>query len=132
MSQEIFIRQNYRIYPTQEQIAFLNQDMGNQRFIWNYFLDKSKERYEQEKKFFFFFEMSKMLPEIKKQEGLEFLKIGNSQGLLATCKDLDVALKGSFKSTKNKIQKGFPKFKKKSGAGSVCYPQHVKVTNDRL
>ena len=106
--------------------------MGNQRFIWNYFLGKSVERYELEKKFYFFFEMSKLLPQIKKEEKLSFLKMGNSQGLLSTCKDLDVALKGSFKSTKNKTRKGFPKFKKKTGTGSVTYPQGVKFVDGKL
>ena len=96
MSQESFIRQNYRIYPTKEQAAFLAQDMGNQRFIWNYFLGKSIERYELEKKFYFFIEMSKLLPQIKKDENLSFLKLGNSQGLLSTCKDLDIISSYSF------------------------------------
>jgi len=132
VSQESFIRQNYRIYPTKEQAAFLAQDMGNQRFIWNYFLGKSIERYELEKKFYFFIEMSKLLPQIKKDENLSFLKLGNSQGLLSTCKDLDIALKSSFKSTKNKVRKGFPKFKKKTGTGSVTYPQHVKLVDGKL
>lgn len=132
MSKQSFIRQNYRIYPTKDQVKTLLQDMGNQRFIWNYFLGKSKELYEAEKKFIFFFEMSKLLPEVKKQEGLEFLQLGGSQALLSTCKDLDTALKSSFKSAKNKVRKGFPKFKKKSGTGSVSYPQSVKVVNDRL
>ncbi|MCA9496139.1 MAG: helix-turn-helix domain-containing protein, partial [Nanoarchaeota archaeon] len=28
-----FIRQNVRLYPNKEQIQFLNQDIGNQRFV---------------------------------------------------------------------------------------------------
>ena len=132
MSQESFIRQNYRIYPTREQAAYLNQDMGNQRFIWNYFLAKSIERYELEKKFYFGAEMSKMLPDMKKEENFPFLKLGSSQGLQTTCRNLDIALRGSFKSTKNKVRKGFPKFKKKSGTGSVTYPQGVRLVGGKL
>ena len=132
MSQESFIRQNYRIYPNKEQAKFLAQDMGNQRFIWNHFLARSIERYELEKKFCFFFEMTKQLPILKKEDNFAFLKIGNSQGLASTCKTLDIALRGSFKSTKNKVRKGFPKFKKKTGSGSVTYPQHVKLVDGKL
>ncbi len=132
MSQESFIRQNYRIYPTKEQAAYLNQDMGNQRFIWNYFLAKSIELYELEKKFCFFFEMAKILTDLKKDENFAFLKLGNSQGLQMTCRTLDIALRGSFKSTKNKTRKGFPKFKKKTGSGSVTYPQGVKLADGKL
>ncbi|MCA9496731.1 MAG: helix-turn-helix domain-containing protein, partial [Nanoarchaeota archaeon] len=35
MEQKNFIRQNVRIYPNKSQIQFLNQDIGNQRFVWN-------------------------------------------------------------------------------------------------
>ena len=132
MSQETFIRQNYRIYPTKEQQKYLNQDMGNQRFIWNYFLGKSIERYELEQKFYFFYEMAKILTDVKKDENLSFLKLGNSQGLQMTCRTLDIALRGSFKSTKNKTRKGFPKFKKKTSTGSVTYPQGVKLADGKL
>lgn len=130
MSNQTFIRQNYRIYPTESGISFLNQDTGNQRFIWNYFLNLNIKKYEVEKKFLFYYDMAKMLPDLKKE--FEFLKMGNSAGLQQTLRQLDIALKGSFKSTKNKVRKGFPKFKKKSGTGSVCYPQSVKVIGDNL
>ena len=132
MSQESFIRQNYRIYPNKEQAKFLAQDMGNQRFIWNYFLGKSIERYELDKKFFFFIEMTKQLPDMKQDENFAFLKLGGSQSLQVTCETLSKALSSSFKSTKNKVRKGFPKFKKKSSTGSVVYPQHVKLVDGKL
>ena len=130
MSNQIFIRQNYRIYPTQEQIEFLNQDVGNQRFIWNYFLSKNIEKYESEKKFVFYGDMAKLLPDLKDE--FEFLKLGDSTSLQQTLRQLDVALKGSFKSTKNKIKKGFPKFKKKSGTGSACHTQAVSIKDGKL
>jgi len=130
MSKQTFIRQNYLIKPSNNGIQFFNQDTGNQRFVWNYFLAKSMERYESEKKFWFYYDMAKMLPDLKDE--FEFLKLGNSQGLQQTLRQLDTALKGSFKSTKNKVKKGFPKFKKKSGTGSVTYPQGVKILDGKL
>ena len=95
--------------------------MGNQRFVWNYFLAKNIEKYEIEKKFIFYNDMAKLLPNVK--EEFPFLKVGNSAALQQTLRQLDVALKGSFKTTKNKVRKGFPKFKRKSGTGAMCYPQ---------
>lgn len=130
MSEQTFIRKNYRIYPSKEGIQYFNQDTGNQRFLWNYFLAKNVEKYESEKKFIFYNDMSKMLPSLK--EEYPFLKLGNAQCLQQTLRQLDVALKGCFKSTKNKVQKGFPKFKKKSGTGAVCYPQLVKIIDNKL
>jgi putative transposase len=128
MSEQTFIRQNFRLYPNKQQIAVLNQDIGNQRFIWNHFLRLSKDRYELEKKFYFYNESSALLPSLKSQ--FEFLKLGNAQCLQQTLRQLDVALKSSFKSTKNK--KGFPKFKGKSNTGSICYPQNVWFVEDKL
>ena len=48
-----YIRQNVRLYPNKSQIQFLNQDIGNQRFVWNHFLVENKKIYEEEKKFLF-------------------------------------------------------------------------------
>lgn len=123
-----YIRLNYRIYPTKEQVAFLNQEMGNQRFLWNKFLSLNVEKYKKEKKFIFFNEAAGMLKQTK--EEYEFLKLGNSQPLQQTLRDLDVAIRSSFKSTSNR--KGFPKFKKKHSGGSVRYPQSVSFVSGKL
>ena len=128
MPDNTFIRQNYRLSVTKSQAAALNQDMGNQRFIWNHFLAMSIARYELEKKFYFYNETAGMLSELKDE--FAFLKLGGSQGLQQTLRQLDVALKGCFKNTKNK--KGFPKFKSRGSSGSVCYPQCVKIEEGQL
>lgn len=130
MATETLIRRNYRIYPDFEQIQLLNQGMGNQRFIWNYFLAKSVERYESEKKFIFYNDMSKMLPDLKDE--FEFLKLGDSQSLQQTLRQLDIALKSCFKSIKKEDRRGFPKFKKKSNVGNSCHTQSIKIINNKL
>ena len=128
--EQSFIRQNYRIYPSKDQVNFLNQDMGNQRFVWNYFLAKSIERYNAEKKFYFYNESAGMLNSLK--EEFDFLKLGDSQSLQQTLRRLDVAFKGCFKSSKNKVQKGFPKFKSRVSTGSTTYTQSISFRNNRL
>lgn len=128
--EQTFIRQNYRIYPTKVQVSQLNQDMGNQRFIWNYFLNLSIERYKEEKKFYFYNESASMLPLLK--EEFPFLRLGDSQSLQQTLRRLDAALKGCFKSTKNKVQRGFPKFKSRGSTGSTTYTQSISFRNGKL
>ena len=120
-----YIRQNVRLYPNKEQIQFLNQDIGNQRFVWNHFLVENKKVYEEEKKFLFYKDTSKLLIDFKKEN--EFLSIGNSQALQQTLRDFDLALKQGYKQ-----QKGFPKFKKKSFGGSVRLPQGCSVIDGKL
>ena len=125
MSSKNFIRQNVRLYPSKEQIQFLNQDIGNQRFVWNHFLAETKKLYEEEKKFLFYSDTSKLLLDFKNQN--EFLKIGNSQALQQTLRDFDLALKSGYKQ-----QKGFPRFKKKSSGGSIRLPQGCSVIDGKL
>jgi putative transposase len=86
------------------------------------------DRYELEKKFYFYNEAAGMLISLKAEH--EFLKLGDSQCLQQTLRQLDVALKSSFKSTKNK--KGFPKFKQRDNTGSICYPQRVWFADGKL
>jgi transposase len=52
-----YLRQNYRIYPSKTQAAILNQWIGSCRFIWNHMLAKNIEKYKQEQKFIFKFDM---------------------------------------------------------------------------
>ena len=125
MEQKNFIRQNVRLYPNKTQIQFLNQDIGNQRFVWNHFLAETKKLYENEKKFLFYLDTSKLVIELKKEN--EFLQIGNSQALQQTLRDFDLALKAGYKQ-----QKGFPRFKKKSSSGSIRLPQGCSVIDGKL
>ena len=125
MNQENYIRQQVRLYPNKEQIQFLNQDIGNQRFVWNHFLAETKKRYEEKKKFLFFKDTCSLLVDLKKEN--EFLQVGNSQALQQTLRDFDLALKGSFRQ-----QKGFPRFKKKSSGGSFRLPQGCSVINGKV
>ncbi|MCA9495566.1 MAG: transposase [Nanoarchaeota archaeon] len=125
MSNKTFIRQNVRIYPNKEQIQFLNQNIGNQRFVWNHFLSENKKLYEEEKKFLFFKDTCSLLVDLKKEN--KFLQLGNSQALQQTLRDFDLALKAGYKQ-----RKGFPKFKKKSSGGSFRLPQGCSIVDWKL
>jgi len=122
----------YRMYPTEEQEEFLLQEVGNQRFIWNYFLDLSNKKYESIKENMSFFEMSAMLPYLKDE--MEFLKIGDAPRLQQTLRDLDQAFKAFYKRLKTtKVEKaGHPIFRKKGQDDSFRVPQRFKIKRNSI
>jgi len=110
----------YRMYPTKEQEEFLLQEVGNQRFIWNYFLDLSKTKYKVIKEGMSYSEMSIMLPFLKDE--MEFLKIGNAASLQQTLRNLEQAFKNFFRRIKKGEASGYPIFKKKGQDDSFRLP----------
>ena len=48
-TKEILYTYKFRLYPTLEQIEFLNQEIGNARFVYNYFLARAIDLYKKEK-----------------------------------------------------------------------------------
>lgn len=114
-----------KIYTNQEQIAHTKQEVGNQRFIWKHFLDLNIKYHKKTGEFIFYTEMCSMLPKIK--EKFPFLKLGYSQSLQQTLKDLDQALKNCFKSGF-----GFPKFKRYNQNDSYRVPQNFKLEGNKI
>lgn len=124
----MFIRQNFRLYPNKSQSTTLNQWIGQARFVWNYMLNKNIEKYSEEKKFIFAYEMHSLLPTLKKSEEFAWLKECPSQVLQQKCQDLDTALKNKFKH-----KRGFPKFKSKNTDRSgIRFPQGIEFTENKL
>jgi putative transposase len=126
----MYIRQNYRIYPTKLQQLTLNQWLGQGRFVWNYMLSLNIATYDRDKKFVFGYDMNNLLPELKKQPDTCWLSEIPSQCLQQKCQDLDTALKQSFKKNQNK--KGFPKFKsRKFDESGIRFP-NFKFEGNRI
>lgn len=100
----------YRFYPTFELIVFFARTFGCCRFIYNYFLAKKQEYYEEHKKTLSYTECSRMLAELKMTK--EWLKEVSSVALQQSLRHLEAAFERFFQ------KKGaFPKFKKR------CYEQ---------
>jgi putative transposase len=53
----------FRIYPTKEQAEFMNKSIGCSRFVYNHFLAKWNEAYQQTGKGLTYHTCSKQLPE---------------------------------------------------------------------
>jgi putative transposase len=95
----------------QEQI---NKTLGCCRFVYNHYLAKRIELYENEKTILSWYDCSKDLTEFKHTPEVEWLNEIARDALDNSLKDLDNAFSNFFKNLKKNKQKyGFPKFKKK-------------------
>ena len=96
----------YRIYPNKKQQELIQRTFGCVRFVYNYYLNKRKEMYENDKTTFTYNMCSKDLTNLKKE--LEWLKEPDKDSLQKALKDLDMAYQKFFKE-----HTGYPKFKSK-------------------
>ena len=96
----------YRIYPNKRQKEIIAKTFGCCRFVYNTYLAKKINMYEENKETFTYIQCSKNLTELKKE--LEWLKEIDSTALQSSLKDLDMAYQKFFKE-----HIGHPKFKSK-------------------
>ena len=96
----------YRIYPNKKQEELINRTFGCTRFVYNRYLAKKIETYQNTQKTLTYKECSLDLTNLKKE--LIWLKEVDKFSLQNALKDLENAYKKFFKE---KI--GFPKFKSK-------------------
>jgi putative transposase len=115
----------FRIYPNKEQAAFLGEQLGYCRFVYNFFLERAVNLYKIHNIKFNYYESKKIIPLLKK--GFPFLKDCNSQSLQAALKNLDAAFRNFFQHRSK-----FPNFKKKISSNSISVPQHFTITDSTL
>jgi len=116
----------YRLIPTDNQREILWRYFGCNRYVYNYYLNKSIQDYQQsEDKKWNKYEYINDLVKLKKEN--EWLKEVNSQSLQATLENLDVAYHKFFTKWW-----WFPNFKKKWGKQSAKIPQHFKIEWNRI
>lgn len=103
----------YRAYPNVKQRELIKKTFGCKRFVYNYFLNVRKTRWENEKKNMKFFEMNKLLTLLKQEK--DFLCEPDKCALQNAIRDLDKAYENFF-GTLNSPRKrkfGYPRFKSK-------------------
>lgn len=98
----------YRIYPTVEQEVLISKHIGHCRWIYNWGLTLKQRTYSESSKNITKYELSNLLPEMKKSDETAWLKEVNSQSLQASLDNLDKAFVSFFEKRSN-----FPKFKTK-------------------
>ena len=96
----------YRIYPNKKQKELIAKTFGCCRFVFNKYLAKRIEVYEQSKKTFSYVQCSRDMTNLKSD--LKWLGEVDSTALQSSLKDLDNAYHKFFKE-----HSGFPKFKSK-------------------
>lgn len=115
----------FRLYPNKEQISFLDEQIGYNRFVYNFFLERSINLHKNYGIKTNYYTNAIILPLLKK--GFSFLKDANSQSLQATLKNLDTAFRNFFQHRAK-----FPNFKKKINTNSITIPQHFAINNNFL
>ena len=117
----------FRLYPNKKQEKMLANYFGSVRFVYNHFLAKRKEQYEQTRKSSNYYEQAKELTAMKKTEAFSWLKEINSQTLQHALRHLETAYVNFFKGRTR-----FPRFHSKKHGGSFAVPQYFKVEGNRI
>jgi putative transposase len=102
----------FRIYPNKEQELIIQKTFGCCRFVYNHYLAKRIELYQQDKLTMNYNACSADLTKLK--SNLLWLKYVDCNSLLSSLKDLDMAYQNFFREVKKgNNNQGFPKFKSK-------------------
>lgn len=119
----------YRIYPNKKQQDLIQRTFGCTRFVYNYYLNKRKEMYENDKTTFTYNMCSKDLTNLKKE--FEWLKEPDKDSLQKALKDLDMAYQKFFKE-----HAGYPKFKSKKNRyksyRTSCTNNNIRFENKHI
>ena len=116
-----------RIYPNKEQREALAKSFGCSRFVFNYYLNKTNNQYQETGKGMSYCDMAKDLTQLKKLPDYEWLTEVTAATLQQTLKNLESAFKNFFSKRAR-----FPKFKSKHRKQSIRYPESCSIKNAGL
>ena len=124
----------FRIYPNKAQINQIAQTFGCCRFVFNYYLAKRKDTYEQTGKTFNYYDCASDMTQLKKS--IDWLKNVDSTALQSTLRDLDTAYQNFFRRVKKGENPGYPRFKSKhhhrQSYKSKCVGTNIKVLENAV
>lgn len=112
----------YRIYPNMNQKEIIAKTFGCCRFVYNTYLAKRINAYEESKETFSYVQCANDMKKLKTE--LEWLKEVDSTALQSSLRDLDMAYKKFFKE-----HTGYPKFKSKK---THRYSYKSKCVNNNI
>ena len=115
----------FRIYPTDEQKVWFAKTFGCVRLVYNYWLRRRIDHYEQTKTTLTYNACSKELTALKKTNNFSFLQEVDSVALQQSLRHLDNAFQKFFSEAKS----GFPRFKSKR---SHLFKYTTKCTNNNV
>jgi putative transposase len=117
-----------RLYPSQEQIQFINKQLGCCRFVYNQCLDYRKTLYEKEHISISSTDAIKHIVDLKGK--FDWLKEVHSKVLQQSVRDMNQAYDNFFK-----LHRGYPKFKsKKENSHSCRFPNDafIGISGNRI
>jgi putative transposase len=126
----LFKAYKFRLYPNEEQKQFINQNIGNARFIYNHCLAMKKDLWKNEQKTISIKELSKHITDLKKYQEYEWLKKSDSIALQQSLRDLDSAFQRFFKK-----QSKYPRFHnkhKKNSYRTINQNGTIAIENSKL
>ena len=119
----------FRIYPNQTQENQIAQTFGCCRFVFNHYLAKRKDTYEQTGKTLNYYDCASDMTQLKKS--LDWLKTVDSTALQSSLRDLDTAYQNFFRRVKKCENPGYPRFKSRhhhhQSYKSKCVGTNIKV-----
>lgn len=119
----------YRIYPNKKQQELIQKTFGCVRFVYNYFLDLRTSEYQDNQKSLNYYDTSKMLTQLKKEN--EWLREPDKDSLQKSLKNLDNAFQKFFKE-----HTGYPKFKSKKDRyksyRTSCSNNNIQFVNKHI
>lgn len=121
----------FRLYPNKEQERIISQTFGCTRFVFNYYLSKRKEVFEETGKAMGYYACCKDLTALKRQQDMQWLQCVDATALQASLQNLDWAFQSFFRRVKNGDNPGYPHFKSKKDCHqsykSKCIGANIKV-----
>ena len=119
----------FRLYPNQEQEDQIQRTFGCCRFVYNYYLDKRKTVYKNEKITMGYTACSKDMTALKKE--FEWLNEADATALQSSIRNLDSAYQNFFKGITEHRKVGHPQFKKKK-EGRKSYTSKMTQGNIKV
>lgn len=103
----------FRLYPNREQENLIVRTFGCCRFVFNHYLARRKETYEQTGETLNYYACAKDMTWLKQQEETLWLKEVDATALQSSIRDLDMAFQNFFRRVKQGKRPGYPHFKSK-------------------
>lgn len=108
------IRYKFRIYPTREQKLQIQTNFNCSRFVYNFFLAESIERYKAGKGIYSYNDASRDLTLLKRKDEYQWLYEADASSLQCAIKHMTFAYSDFFRRVRQGgIAPGFPNFKSK-------------------
>lgn len=131
---ECGISYKFRLYPNRTQESQILRTFGCCRFVWNYYLAKRKEIYEQSGETLNYNASSIDMTHLKKS--LEWLREVDATALQSSLRDLDTAFQNFFRRVKRGEKPGYPRFKsrkdRRQSYKSKCVRTNIKVLGNAV